>query len=299
MHKQKGKIVNVEIPYATKLVIQELGAITNVHLRLITSGDTGKLRPFEPPTEGTVRVKELKPLELEDVVVSTVIPKEEEPAYTLQEMVDFGSQQAQRQVNALLLDANTLAPIADEEEETIELSMAPSVITVQPGQPFVVQQGQPLVAAQQQPLVATQQQPLVAAQAGGFMMSAQDIAAARAVLSGGGAPRGARRANQIVMPSPTILEPMIGGAEIRMIGAPMPGLAPTIAINQPKNPVFAIDTSPQAMMQDGLQPMAYQTGGQTVTLRRSHSGGGGGFPSMPSSSGGGGPITVRKLGSDE
>ena len=127
-------------------------------------------------------------------------------------------------------------------------------------------------------------------------MSAEDIAAARAVLSGGG-PRGARRANPIVMPSPTILEPMIGGAEIRMIGAPMPGLAPTIAINQPKNPVFAIDTSPQAMMQDGLQPMAYQTGGQTVTLRRSNSGGG--FPSMPSSSGGGGPITVRKLGSDE
>jgi len=292
MERQKGKIVNVEIPYATKLLLQELGAITNVHLRLITSGDTGRLRPFEPPKEGTVRVKELKPLELEDVIVSTVIPEAKEESYTLQEMVAFGSEQAQRQVNALLLAANTTAPVVDEEEEVVELSMAPSVITVQPGQPLVA-------AQQQQPVVAVQQQPLVAAQAGGFMLSAQDIAAARAVLSGGGGIRGARRANTIVNPSPTVLEPMIGGAEFRVLGAPMPGLAPTIAINQPKNPVFAIDTSPQAMMMDGLQPMAYQTGGQTVTLRRSNSGGGG-FSSMPSpSASSGGPITVRKLGSDE
>ena len=281
MERQKGKIVNVEIPYATKLLLQELGAITNVHLRLITSGDTGRLRPFEPPKEGTVRVKELKPLELEDVVVSTVIPKEEAEKYTLQEMVAFGEQQAQRGVNALLLAANTTAPVVDEEEEVIELSMAPDVITVQPGQPLVAQE-----------------------QTGGFMMNAQDIAAARAVLSGGGAPRGIlRRANTIVNPQPTVLEPVIGSAEVRVLSAPMPGLGPTIAINQPKNPVFAIDTSPQAMMQDGLQPMAYQTGGQTVTLRRSNSGGGGGggggFPSMASGSSGGGAITVRKLGSDE
>jgi hypothetical protein len=298
MERQKGKIVNVEIPYATKLLLQELGAITNVHLRLITSGDTGRLRPFEPPKEGTVRVKELKPLELEDVIVSTVIPEAKEESYTLQEMVAFGSEQAQRQVNALLLAANTTAPVVDEEEEVVELSMAPSVITVQPGQPLVAAQQQPFVGVQQQPVVAVQQQPLVAAQAGGFMLSAQDIAAARAVLSGGGGIRGARRANTIVNPSPTVLEPMIGGAEFRVLGAPMPGLAPTIAINQPKNPVFAIDTSPQAMMMDGLQPMAYQSGGQTVTLRRSNSGGG--FSSMPSpSASSGGPITVRKLGSDE
>jgi hypothetical protein len=89
----------------------------------------------------------------------------------------------------------------------------------------------------------------------------------------------------------------------------MPGLAPTIAINHPKNPVFAIDTSPQAMMQDGLQPMAYQSGSQTVTLRRAH--GSGSMPSMPamssgsgsgsgfgSSFGSSGPIMVRKLGAE-
>ena len=53
--------------------------------------------------------------------------------------------------------------------------------------------------------------------------------------------------------------------EVRFIAAPMAGLPPTISVPQAKTPMFAIDTSPQAFLADGLQPMM---GGGSVVLRR-------------------------------
>lgn len=47
MERQKGRIVEVEIPYATKVVTQEIESYMNIGLRMITTADTGMLRPFE------------------------------------------------------------------------------------------------------------------------------------------------------------------------------------------------------------------------------------------------------------
>jgi len=307
MHRQKGKIVNVEIPYATKLLLQELGAITNIHLRLITSGDTGRLRPFEPPTEGTTIVKEMKELVFEELEAPRTIEKTEEPTFTLQQLEDYGTQVAKEKTESLL-QAASVAPVIDEDAMVEELALGPDIISVQPTVNVgTTVQGQQLV------------QPINQVVQPQSMLSPEEIAAVRAGLAGEAVPRSIlKRSTTPPIPfssSSTIpvanplLQPMIGGADVRIFAAPMPGLAPTIAVNHPKNPVFAIDTSPQAMMQDGLQPMAYQSGGQTVTLRRAHGfGSGSGSGSVPgmtsmssgmgSGSGSSGPITVRKLGAE-
>jgi len=304
MDQQKGRIVNVEIPYATKLLIQELGAITNIHMRLITSGDTSRLRPFEPPKEGTDIKKVIKELVLEDITVPTIIPVKEEQTYTLQQLEDYGTQVA-KEKEASLLAAAATAPVIDEEAMVEELSLGPQIITVQPtvnvgttveGQPLIQPINQVIAQQPQQQQQQPQQQSI---------LSPEEIAAIRAGLAGEDVPRSSLRRSSSTPPvaANPLLQPMIGGADVRIFAAPMPGLAPTIAINQPKNPVFAIDTSPQAMMQDGLQPMAYQSGNQTVTLRRAHVSGSGSGSGMSSESiirsGSSGPITVRKLGSDE
>ena len=49
--KQKGRIVTVEMPYATNVLIQELASIANIGLRLVTTGDTEQLRPMETSAE--------------------------------------------------------------------------------------------------------------------------------------------------------------------------------------------------------------------------------------------------------
>jgi DNA-directed RNA polymerase II subunit RPB2 len=302
MHRQKGKIVNVEIPYATKLLLQELGAITNVHLRLITSGDTGRLRPFEPPKEGTTVVKELKEMVFEELEAPNIIVTPKEPTFTLKQLEDYGSQVAKEKEKSLLQESSA-APIQDEDAMVEELSLGPQIISVQPTVTVgTTTQGQQLV----QPIAVT----AAAATQPQSMLSPEEIANIRAGLAGEAVPRSIlRRSSTPPFSSSSsapvadpLLQPTIGGADVRIFAAPLPGLAPTIAINHPKNPVFAIDTSPQAMMQDGLQPMAYQSGGQMVTLRRAH--GSGSMPSVPSMSGMGsgsgssGPIMVRKLGAE-
>jgi DNA-directed RNA polymerase II subunit RPB2 len=310
MYRQKGKIVNVEIPYATKLLIQELGAITNVHLRIITSGDTGKLRPFEPPTEGTVQIKELKELVFQEVNIPTTIVKPEDTAPTPREIEAYEQGVAAAKA-ASFAQAAATAPVLDEEDVVEERALGPDIISVQPTVTVGTNvNGQPLVQPINQ--VIAQQQPQ-------SMLSPQEIAAVRAGLAGEAVPRSILKrsatppvpfssSSSAVPVADPLLQPMIGGADVRFFAAPLPGLAPTIAVNHPKNPVFAIDTSPQAMMQDGLQPMAYQSGGQTVTLRRAHVSGS--MSAMPSGSGSGsgsgfgssfgssGPIMVRKLGAE-
>ena len=47
MERQKGRIVEVEMPYATKIVTQEISSLMNIEMRIVTSADTGILRPFE------------------------------------------------------------------------------------------------------------------------------------------------------------------------------------------------------------------------------------------------------------
>jgi hypothetical protein len=122
MNRQKGRIVNVEIPYATKVLTQELSAITNITLRFITSGDTAVLRPFAPPPEGTRVIRELKQLELPEVVVGAQIEEEpvDEVEHRLGQLAAFGLEAAQaRQAE--------LARAADQQEVVDEDAMVTEI----------------------------------------------------------------------------------------------------------------------------------------------------------------------------
>ena len=124
MNRQKGRIVNVEIPYATKVLTQELSAITNITLRFITSGDTAVLRPFAPPPEGTRVIRELKQLELPEVVVGAQIEEEprDEVEHTLAQLAAFGLEAAQAR-QAELARAADQQEVVDEEAMIAEIPL--------------------------------------------------------------------------------------------------------------------------------------------------------------------------------
>ncbi len=113
--------------------------------------------------------------------------------------------------------------------------------------------------------------------------------------------------NEVLLPSQSVyppgnelLLPQIGEvAPATTIPAPLPGLPPTIAVEPPKQSVLVVDTSPEAMLGEGLQPVSPILA-TSRPLRRSSNVGSlsvnqeGNYSGGPST----GPITVRKLGAD-
>jgi len=269
MHRQKGKIINVEMPYATKLLAQELSAITNITLRFVTSGDTQRLRPFAPPTEGTAIVKELVPLVMPEVIVGEESAEPEEgPQASLEELASYGVQAAKAKQAAL----NALSEhveVEDEEAQVLELPMG--------------------------------------APGAGFVLSQEEFDRARQALAedDGELPPPIRRSkpDTTVYTSPAgneVLLPEIGEvAPAKTIPAPLPGLPPTIAVEKAAQPVLVVDTTPEAMLGEGLQPVSPIVA-TSRPLRRSAANIGSfsvnqdTYSSGPST----GPITVRKLGAD-
>lgn len=84
--KPTAEIVNVEIPYATKLLQQELGAFLNMSMRFVTTKGVQKLAaPILELKEGdTERRAELQPRKLEDVVIPGLV--ESAPAPNIDEI---------------------------------------------------------------------------------------------------------------------------------------------------------------------------------------------------------------------
>ena len=79
MGRPKSKIVQVEIPYSTKLLSQEQETFLNLAMRYITTKDVQRLRPLE--LTGTVQeeFKTLEPMIYQDVMVAKM-REETEPA---------------------------------------------------------------------------------------------------------------------------------------------------------------------------------------------------------------------------
>ena len=280
MHRQKGRIVNVEIPYATKVLTQELSAITNITLRFITSGDTAMLRPFEPPAEGTRIVKELKQLELPEIVVPEIIEEEEKaPGMTLEELAAYGLEAA-KLVQAAKNAAADKQEVVDEEAMITEIPMG--AVVDEGGVPVDII---PSPGASQNRL------------------SAEDVKRLKAVLAADGSEEEAPVLRSAGLPSVAPQElPGIGEvAPAKVIPPPMSGLPPTIAVEQAKAPVFVVPTDDAAMAEAGLPPLGAPQGSlRPMTLRRSannmaFSTSSSAAAPAPSATG---PITVNKLGSD-
>lgn len=79
--KPTAEIVNVEIPYATKLLEQELNAFLNMSMRFVTTKGVQKLAtPILELKEGdTERRTELQPRKLEDVVIPGLVEQAPPP----------------------------------------------------------------------------------------------------------------------------------------------------------------------------------------------------------------------------
>ena len=68
LKRQTGRIVNVDIPYSTKLVAQELAFGLNIGLRMITTSGTKILRPIEMSETTNEVVRELKDLVFTEII---------------------------------------------------------------------------------------------------------------------------------------------------------------------------------------------------------------------------------------
>jgi DNA-directed RNA polymerase II subunit RPB2 len=86
LSKPKSKIVEIEMPYATKLLNNELETYLNMSLRYITTSGVQRLRPFELTAEGTAALRELRPLELPDTFVPEYIEKDPAETVTTDEL---------------------------------------------------------------------------------------------------------------------------------------------------------------------------------------------------------------------
>ena len=74
-NKQKGRLVNIEIPFATKVLQDELATYMNIGLRFITTADTQKLYPFEETMTNVMSGGSYEKLErpIQRVVVPEII----------------------------------------------------------------------------------------------------------------------------------------------------------------------------------------------------------------------------------
>jgi DNA-directed RNA polymerase II subunit RPB2 len=300
----------VEIPYAFKLLDQELNTFYNMGLRLLTDKNVKKMEPAP--------LKELAADQVQGLL------QQELPTYIIPEEQDAEIIEEQEPIipNVDVYDLSKLGALTKEEEEAegnlgdmggpsgsiIPVAVAPvgAVATNAVNLPTVVLQ-QPMVAQQQQ-----QQQFLAPIEQDMTEGEQMQMAAPPIQQMGGGMMPIQQPPPQPVQvqtsQQPVLVVPVnVGG------GAPMASPAEYVNTYVPGAPsLLAVDTSPQAMASTGLPPLPSGSS-RSISFSREGGGGGGGFhrPSSGggsgrnsrSSSGGGGSydgpsakITVNKLG---
>ena len=282
--------MDVELPYATKVLTQELASIMNVGLRFITTGDTQRLRPFKP-LDPDVRItkvlQEMPPIP--EPIQSQQIPKLEDVTQQipLEALVAMGVESA-RLVAEAQAKAAEEAPIPDEDAP-VEVTGDQTVITLgQPQVPGLEAVAAEVAADENEPVVLV---PQVLGQQPTVQQYVQPGQQPRSIL---------RRANQnvVIQPPPVILEEVPPGPPARLFPSPIPGAPPTIAVANPAPAIINVDTSPAAMAAQGLAAPLIQ---QNATLRRSSANIGNFTVNRMGSEPGGGPpppstvINVRKL----
>ena len=287
--KPKSNIVQVEMPYATKVLTQELESFVNIGMRYITSGKVGRLEPFEMTATGVERIQELRPAPILPTEVAeqiaapepTVVPVEVLEAATNEFRQAVAESEAAKAAAAL---ADTI-DVEDQEAdnmEAIESAMsvaqaaaggAPRELTLAGLLPARLLAGRPAgvgATTTTGPMgVRFRSEPGMGAGAG--------AGASASAGAGAGADAGFLNANmQTAMAASLGMAPQ--GTFGQMGGATM--FPPAI----PAGPaMIAVDTSPQAMAMDGLFSSSAAGGsiGGNNMLRRARMGGFGGGGIVP------------------
>jgi hypothetical protein len=154
--RQKGKIVNVEMPFATTVLAKELETYMNIGMRFITTGDTAKLRQLELSGEATEVFKELPKITYPSFTVPEVASAPEQTTVTAEQLQAF-----QRDVSALRQAQINLPDDEDELDDMPPLEPAEGVAFAEGTGEMAQLQSQPvaLPLVQQQPQVQFAPQP--------------------------------------------------------------------------------------------------------------------------------------------
>jgi DNA-directed RNA polymerase II subunit RPB2 len=219
--RPKSRIVEVQMPYATKVLGQELETYLNMGMRYITTADVQRLEQMELSATGTKALKELKQIVLPETFIPEEYKAPEEQLISVDELERMGADVSALRSTTVMLapDMSTEEAIGEgnEEEEGEEMQVA-----LMPGQPVqmvaqmpVQMPGQPV---QMMPLQQVVQMPVQQA---------------------------------VQMPVQPVAQPLVpatmGGGVKNII------MAPTLQSALPGNvTTVVVDTSRDAMMQDGL-----------------------------------------------
>jgi DNA-directed RNA polymerase II subunit RPB2 len=282
IQKQKGRIVNVEMPYATKLLSQEMASLINVGMRFITTGGgLARLMPLETAEGEVAAVNTLKPRVIPSVIVPELLEQKPQTELTEEQIAQLG----------VPIVTSARNEVIEGEEEDIPEEGGPANVReayslMQAGVPqnqLVIPEQQVVAAPVQQQVAVAPEQVVVAPVQQQVLPLVQQQQAPPLVLEGGSRGRSIlKRAG----PHSAVTYP-----------PPIPGLPPTIAI--PQGPIITIDTGFDAMAASGYAS-DYMMPSRRAPQRLGGGGGGG------LDSGGGaapaqpppaiGAIVVNKLG---
>ena len=283
--RPKSKIVEVEIPYSTKLVTQEQEAYLNLTMRYITTSGVERLNPLEFSGTSSEVVKELSPLILPETRVPAYIEEVQKAVLSVEQLRSMGAQvasmtEAEKAVLDTVLDDSVEGEIFDQQVQMNAMSQLNSTSQVNT-QPDMNPMAQMNPVAQMNPMA--QMNPVV-------QLQNESMEKIPVMPTMGGMPLPS-------MPN-TVSDNIPGIPGEGLVGGPsVPGTGPVITVR----------TDMEAMMSDGIMPSGFS---QSRQPRRNQFRGGmspmasrynpmdndGMTSSMPT--GGGirtGPITITKL----
>ena len=262
--RPKAKIVEVEIPYSTKLLVQEQEAFLNMSMRFITTNGVECLRPLE-------RIAEEVPEDASDTLAERVLPEPEaipevNVEAPLQNMISL--QDLNKAIeNAVAAYKEAEAEIVIPEEglsadgEPLEEMDAGPIVNISiPGPMQSMQQMQPM------PQIGVED-------------IDSDLAAAPAALSQQPMVQQQQMMQQQMVQQPQMMQqPVAGPAMMSMPGGPMMGGVfqyvdgmpivhsgmPIVQAGGAGHQIINIDTSTDAMQRDGIDIMG---GGRPLRRR--------------------------------
>jgi hypothetical protein len=304
--RPKSRIVEVEMPYSTKLLTQEQETYLNLSMRYITTSGIQRLTPLELSAKTGEAVSELPRLFAPVIRAPAYRDEEEEPKFTLEQLRSMGanvvqiSQEKQMELDTIVEE--------DENGENVVIDMAGQPM-MQQGQPMM-QQGQPMMQQVQpmmqgvspmqpmmnqppmmqgvSPMQPMMNQPPIVQQ---VLPMQQQVSPIMNQMQQPQMQQPQQPQNQVVYP------PQQGGLPVPNLGTIMQGgFLPSSFPGQ--GGMIVVDTSGGAMAAEGLGPMV--SGGRRT--RASYQGGGmQGVPppmmsaAMPSATGGFQNITINKM----
>jgi DNA-directed RNA polymerase II subunit RPB2 len=183
LSRPKGNIVQVEMPYSTKLLMQEQETYLNIATRLITTRGVQQLTPFERSGQSSEVIRELPRLIQPSAIASAYVPETDKVAMTLEQMRSLKAalEEKKAELDVIIEESNqnvaAAAQVQDENGAIVNVPIASvpmAIVPVQGTAPLAPIPLRPDISTQMlsenQVILPQQQQPLEQPQMGGLMV---------------------------------------------------------------------------------------------------------------------------------